>query len=62
MTIGDLRDRLKELPDTWEIAFDDPQGGRIPIDSIQIEGQSNRGNTLYHRRGSLVVLSDDGEL
>ena len=62
MTVGALRDKLKELPNHWEVAFDDLQGGRIPVESLRIEGQSSRGNTVYHKRVSLVILSDDRDL
>ena len=58
MTVKQLKEKLKRVPETSQIVFDDLQGGRIPVEEFRVESSKHSANLGGHSKPALVVLSD----
>jgi hypothetical protein len=59
MTVGQLKEKLRRIPDELEVAFDDLNGGRIPIETVRIERRVKFEKPGMHTETAIVVFSDD---
>ena len=57
MTVGELIEKLQEAPQEALVCFNSPNGGRIPIQAVQIEPRAIEGHGTAEKF-SLVVLTD----
>lgn len=62
MTVKELRDKLKGLPDDLEVLFDDLKGGRIPVEDFRVERRVQFEKPGIHSKTSIVVLSDNARI
>jgi hypothetical protein len=62
MNVKELRDKLKTLPDDWEVLFDDLKGGRIPVEDFRVERRVQFEKPGIHSKTSIVVLSDNARI
>jgi hypothetical protein len=62
MNVKELRDKLKVLPDDWEVLFDDLKGGRIPVEDFRVERRVQFEKPGIHSKTSIVVLSDNARI
>lgn len=62
MNVKDLRDKLKKVPDEWEVLFDDLKGGRIPVEDFRVERRVQFEKPGTNSKTSIVVLSDDARI
>jgi len=62
MNVKELHDKLKTLPDDWEVLFDDLKGGRIPVEDFRVERRVQFEKPGIHSKTSIVVLSDNARI
>lgn len=62
MNVKELRDKLKAIPDDWEVLFDDLKGGRIPVEDFRVERRVQFEKPGIHSKTSIVVLSDNARI
>jgi len=62
LTVKELKLKLKNLPDDWEIYIDDLTGGRIGLEEFRIESPAKaRAYGGIETDKSIVVLSDKAD-
>jgi hypothetical protein len=62
VNVKELRDKLKPLPEDWEVLFDDLKGGRIPVEDFRVERRVQFEQPGIHPKTFIVVLSDKARI